>query len=61
MYLQVVVQKSNGELLWEGGDNRKLLVPEDAPAGLSSVSEDVLDQKVQHNHQHDSHGSSGSL
>jgi hypothetical protein len=32
-HLQVVVQKRIGELLWEGGDNRKVVVPEDAPAG----------------------------
>jgi hypothetical protein len=30
--LQVVVQKGNGQLLWEGGDNRKVTVPEEAPA-----------------------------
>jgi hypothetical protein len=29
------VQKNNGELLWEGGDNRKVVVPEDAPAGTA--------------------------
>uniref|UniRef100_A0A383VR34 CBM20 domain-containing protein n=1 Tax=Tetradesmus obliquus TaxID=3088 RepID=A0A383VR34_TETOB len=36
---KVVVQKSGGELLWEGGDNRKVVVPEDAPAGSMLVAE----------------------
>lgn len=33
------MQKANGELLWEGGDNRRVAVPEDAPAGSMIVAD----------------------
>jgi hypothetical protein len=38
------VQKRGGELLWEGGDDRKVVVPEDAPAGKCRLlSSSLLD------------------
>eukprot|EP00878_Enallax_costatus_P044998 GHUV01053824.1.p1 GENE.GHUV01053824.1~~GHUV01053824.1.p1 ORF type:complete len:746 (+),score=261.83 GHUV01053824.1:864-3101(+) len=36
---KVLVQLGNGELLWEGGSNRKVTVPADAPLGTMLVAD----------------------
>eukprot|EP00879_Flechtneria_rotunda_P021051 GHRR01022177.1.p1 GENE.GHRR01022177.1~~GHRR01022177.1.p1 ORF type:complete len:249 (+),score=82.46 GHRR01022177.1:163-909(+) len=36
---KVIVQKANGEVVWEDGDNRKLSVAADAPAGSMLVAD----------------------